>query len=69
MIQNEGEFEGARERIAYFQELLQQLRVTAAPEEFPFVASGYRVEIERMQSEVLEYLTRHTSEREPAQAA
>jgi hypothetical protein len=43
--------------------------VTATPEEFPFVASGYRAEIERMQAEVLEYLTRHASEPVPEQAA
>jgi hypothetical protein len=48
--------------VAYFQRLLAQLRVTSTPEEFPAVASGYRAEIERMQKEVLDYLTRHASE-------
>jgi hypothetical protein len=69
LIQNDRELEGANERIAYFQRLLAQLRVTATPEEFPLVASGYRAEIERMQAEVLDYLTRHVSEPAPARVA
>jgi hypothetical protein len=62
MIQNDKECEASQQRISYFQRLLLQLRVTADVEEFPAVASGYRAEIERMQQEVLEYLTRHVSE-------
>ena len=69
MIYNDQELEAAQERIAYFSRLLAQLRVTATPEEFPAVASGYRAEIARMQDEVLEYLTRHASEPTPAEAA
>jgi len=33
MIQNDQELEATQERIAYFQRLLVQLRVTATPEE------------------------------------
>ncbi|MBA3805597.1 MAG: hypothetical protein H0X14_07800 [Acidobacteria bacterium] len=69
MIHNDQEMEVTQERILYFQRLLSQLRVTAAPEEFPAVASGYRAEIARMQDDVLEYLTRHASEPTPAEAA
>lgn len=69
MIHNDQELEAMQERIAYFYRLLSQLRVTARPEEFPSVASGYRAEIARMQDEVLEYLTRHASEPTPAEAA
>jgi hypothetical protein len=69
MIHNDQELEATQERMAYFQRLLAQLRVTATPEEFPLVASGYRAEVERMQAEVLEYLTRHASEPAPAEAA
>ncbi len=69
MIQNDQELNGTQERIAYFQRLLSQLRVTATPEEFPLVASGYRMEIERMQAEVLEYLTRHSSAAAPEPVA
>lgn len=69
MIRNDHELEGIKERIAYFQRLLAQLRVTATPEEFPLVAGGYRAEIEKMQGEVLDYLTRHSTEPVPAMAA
>ena len=61
MIQNDQELAATQERIAYFQRLLAQLRVTATREEFPAVASGYRAEIVRMQEDALEYLTRHAS--------
>lgn len=69
MIQNDQELEVTQERMVYFQRLLAQLRVTATPEEFPAVASGYRAEITRMQDEVLVYLTRHASEPPPAETS
>ena len=59
MIRNDTELKTSQQRIAYFQDLLLQLRVSATPEEFSSVTSGYRMEIEKMQEEVLEYLTRH----------
>lgn len=46
--------EVTHERIVYFQRLLAQLRVTAKPEEFKAVASGYRAEIQCMQKEILD---------------
>lgn len=69
MIYNDQELAVTQERILYFQRLLAQLRTTAAPDEFPAVASGYRAEITRMQDEALEYLTRHATEPEPAEVA
>jgi len=57
MIRNEQELKVTQERIGYFQQLLMQLRQTARPDEFRAVSGGYRIEIERMQAEVLEYLT------------
>jgi len=69
MIHNDQELEATQERIAYFYRLLAHLRVTARPEEFSAVASGYSAELSRMQEEVLEYLTRHASEPAPAEAA
>ena len=62
MIQNDTELKTSQQRIAYFQGLLLQLRVKASAEEFSLVSGGYRLEIEKMQEEVLEYLTRHVSE-------
>ena len=58
MIANEKELQVTQERIAQFQQRLATLRQTARPEEFAAVTSGYRIEIERMQAEVLDYLLR-----------
>jgi hypothetical protein len=49
--------------------LLAQMRVRARPEEFPLMAGSYRAEIEKMQKEALDYLTRHASETAPAEVA
>ena len=69
MIRNDQELKATQERIAYFQNILLQLRVRAKPEEFPLVSSGYATEIVRMQKEVLQYLTRHISEYQQLKAA
>ncbi len=62
MIQNDEQLKVTQERVAYFQRLLSQLRVSAKSYEFTSVASSYRAEIEQMQKEVLDYLTRHVTE-------
>ncbi len=56
MIKNEQELLRTQERIVQFQRWLVQLRRTANPEVFKAAASGYRLEIERMHAEVMEYL-------------
>jgi hypothetical protein len=61
MIRNDIELAGTRERIAYFLKLLYQLRLTSRTEELPLVSSGYRAEVEKMQREVLDYLTSHAA--------
>lgn len=58
MITNDQELQVTLQRIARFQRLLTSIRQTARPEEFEAIASGYRLEIERMQAEVLDYLLR-----------
>jgi hypothetical protein len=58
MITNEGELQVTQQRIAQFQRRLLELRKAARPDEFQAVASGYRLEVERMQADVLEYLLR-----------
>jgi len=58
MITDDRELQVTRERIARFQQWLMQIRQTARPEEFEAAASGYRLEIERMQAEILDYLLR-----------
>lgn len=56
MIENDKEFEVTQERIKHFQSILQKLRQSARPEEFEAISSSYRLEIERMQAEIMEYL-------------
>jgi len=58
MIGNDQELAAARERVANLERLLEDLRKTARPEEWPALSSGYRLEIERMQGEILDYLVR-----------
>ena len=56
MIRNDHELAVTRERVASMEKLLEALRKTARPEEWPALSSGYRLEIERMQGEMLDYL-------------
>lgn len=69
MIRNDAELRTTQERIAYLQNVLAQLRVTASAREFPLVSGGYRAEVERMQAEVADYLAHHASAVRPAEAA
>ena len=57
MIQNDQELAVTRERVSYFLDLLTRLRVNSRPNELAMVTSGYRAEVERMQCEMLDYLT------------
>jgi len=56
MIRNDQELAVTRERVAMFERMLEELRKTARPEEWRELSSGYRLEIERMQREILDYL-------------
>lgn len=56
MILNDQELAVARARVVQLERLLESLQKTARPEEWPAMSSGYRLEIERMQGEVLDYL-------------
>jgi hypothetical protein len=58
MIRNDQELATARDRVAKLERLLEDLRGTARLEEWPALSSGYRLEIERMQGEILDYLVR-----------
>jgi hypothetical protein len=58
MISDDRELALARERVANFERLLEELRKTARPEEWPELSSGYRIEIEHMQREILDYLVK-----------
>ena len=63
MIRNGQELAVARERVVQLERLLESLQKTARPEEWPAMSSGYRLEIERMQGEVLDYLIEGASAR------
>jgi len=56
MIHNDQELAAMRERVTRLEHLLENLRKTARSEEWPALSSGYRLEIERMQGEILDYL-------------
>jgi len=56
MIRTDQELAVTRERVAMFERMLEELRKTARPEEWRELSSGYRLEIERMQREILDYL-------------
>ncbi len=58
MIRSDQELAATQKRIAEFQRVLGQLRVTAVAEEFVSLSGGYRSEIEKMQAEVMDYLLR-----------
>ena len=69
MIRNDQELAVARERVVQLERLLESLQKTARPEEWPAMSSGYRLEIERMQGEVLDYLVEGAPERSPGAVA
>jgi len=56
MIRNDHELAVMRERVTKLETLLEALRRSARSEEWPALSSGYRLEIERMQGEILDYL-------------
>ncbi len=69
MIANDRELQVTQERIAEFQRRLVDIRRTARPEEFGALTSGYRLEIERMQAEILDYLLRPLADARETQPA
>ena len=56
VILDDKEMAVSRERLAKLEHTLETLRKTARPEEWPALSSGYRLEIEHMQGEILDYL-------------
>ncbi|MBM4257179.1 MAG: hypothetical protein FJ147_14925 [Deltaproteobacteria bacterium] len=66
MIQNDHELEVMRERLAKMERVLEALRKNARLEEWPALSSGYCLEIERVQGEILDYLMTPVSLEETA---
>ena len=69
MIRNDRELAVTRERVSRVEQLLETLHTTARPEEWPALSSGYRLEIERMQGEILDYLVEGAPQRPAGVAA
>jgi hypothetical protein len=57
MVQTDQELKVTHDRISYLLDLLARLRVGGRPTELSLVSGGYRAEVERLQGEVLDYLT------------
>jgi hypothetical protein len=69
LISDEQELKTTQQRVVRFQRWLAQMRQTARTGEFEAAAGGYRLEVERMQAEVLDYLLRPTAVHPEPQAA
>ena len=69
MISNDNELQGTLERIAFFCRLVANMRKVESPDSFRLYSNSYLAEIEKMNAEVVEYLSRHASEPAPAEAA
>jgi hypothetical protein len=69
LINDEKELKTTQQRIVRFQRWLAQMRQTARAGEFEAAAGGYRLEVERMQAEVLDYLLRPAAVHPEPQAA
>jgi len=63
MIRSNDELGATKERIRYFQDQVERLRVIETnPRNYRSSAGGYLAEIDRMNLEVREYLSLHPSE-------
>jgi hypothetical protein len=58
-IENDEALAATRARISQVLDQLTQLRTSGRVEEFVRVSRGYRAEVERLQGQVLDYLTQH----------
>jgi len=66
MIHNDYELAVMKDRLAKMERVLEALRKTTRPAEWPALSSGYRLEIERMQGEIMDYLVTPVSVEETA---
>ncbi|MFQ6044629.1 MAG: hypothetical protein ACE5PV_27565 [Candidatus Poribacteria bacterium] len=58
MIQNDEEFRVTQSRIVSLQNILLSLRTTEKPSNYALMSKGYLMEIDKMQAEIMEYLSR-----------
>jgi hypothetical protein len=57
MIRNDRELTAAQAQIAHLQRVLQQMRLTVSGDEFQLLVRSSRPMIERIQRDVLDYLS------------
>jgi hypothetical protein len=70
MIANDVELQCTQERIAFFCQIVSNMRLKArTPEEYHLYSNSYLAEIEKMNAEVLAYLKRHPNESVSPEAA
>lgn len=63
MLKNDQELDVTKERIRYFQDQVERLRlVETNPHSYRLSAGGYLAEIDRMNLEIREFLSLHPSE-------
>lgn len=58
MIQDDTELQATQERILLFKRILAEARKNYSPTNYQAMAEGYLMEIDRMQAEIREYLSR-----------
>lgn len=66
MISNDNEFHAVQERIVLFERTLAEARKTYSRSNYEAMSEGYLLEIDRMRSEVRDYLTGIPSQTEAA---
>lgn len=65
MISSDQELDATIERVSYFQQQVLQLRLGEPnPQNYRLSAGGYLAEIDRMNLQVREYLSRYTQARD-----
>lgn len=70
MVANDLELQATQERIAFFYQIVTNMRAKArSPEEYHLYANSYLAEIEKMNAEVLVYLKHHPRELASPEAA
>jgi hypothetical protein len=58
MIENDTQLKAAQERILLFERILAEARKTYSPSNYKAMAEGYLTEIDKLQDEIRQYLSR-----------
>ncbi len=61
MINNDTEFQATQERITFFVNQISQMRKTASESDYFHMSAAWLAELEKMQSDVIQYLRIHPS--------